>query len=229
MVVAVAAIGAVLAGGTGYAALRGLGLDGGTTHNDAQLPLVTLAPPSSDDLPDDSPSITIPASASASLRKSASASASASPTASPTQTTTTGGSASSAANPTPTPTATRSSGPLAATPSPPPTTSDTAALTADFRTQLGDNSGDIVTVTVTNPGKTAVDDWTVGITVPGADQVVVLSGGVTFRLNGDDLTFAPGSGTSPVAAGGSVTFSFAVAGSPTGSPTGCVINGNACS
>jgi hypothetical protein len=227
-VVLVAALGAVLAGGTGYAALRGLGIGEGTTHKNAEVPLVTLAPTTDPTLPDDSPSIGIPDSASASAQKSASASASVSPSATPTTraTTAANGPASSGVVVIPTPAPTVTNSPHAVKPVPPASSvaSTAAPLTARF-SQVGDDSGYVGTVVITNPGGTAVSGWSVQVTVPGANQVVVLSGGVSARLAGDALTF---SGPS-IGAGGSLTYTFAVSGPLSGPPSGCSINGNACS
>jgi hypothetical protein len=224
-VVAVAALGAVLAGGTGYAALRGLGLDGGTTHKDAQLPLVTLQPTTDPALPDDSPSISLPASASVTAQKSASPSASASASSPAVPTTTpskTSGSTGVVVIPTPAPTVTES--PHVVKPVPPSNSvGATAAPLAARFSQVSNGSGLVGTVTVTNPGAAAVDDWTVSITVPGAGAVAV--NGASVRQNGDGLTF---SGSS-IAAGGSLGFTFTVSGPLSGSATGCTVNGNACS
>jgi hypothetical protein len=226
-IVAVAALGAVLAGGTGYAALRGLGIGQGTTHKNAEVPLVTLAPTTDPALPDDSPTISLPESASATASKTTSASPSVSPSATPTTRATTPANGSTTGVviiPTPTPTVTNS--PHVVRPAPPATSVAGSAtpLTARF-SQAGNGSGFIGTVVISNPGDDAVGGWSVQITADGADQVLVLSGGVSGRLSGDVLSF---SGPS-IDGGDSLTYTFAVAGPLSGPLSGCSINGNACS
>jgi hypothetical protein len=229
-VVVVAALGAVLAGGTGYAGLRALGLGQGTTQKNAELPLVTIAPTIDPSLPDDSPSIGIPSSASASAQKSASASSSASASATTsapgdrTAPAKPSGSSSVVVIPAPTPAATGSSQTVKPLP-PTGSAGDSAApVTARF-TQVGnDEDGYVGTVTLHNPGS-AAPGWTVTMTAPGAGQVTVAGGGVTLRRDGDALTF-----TGPeLDAGGTFTYSFAVAGPLSGPLGGCSVNGAACS
>ncbi|MEV6851579.1 hypothetical protein [Actinoplanes sp. NPDC051411] len=223
-IVVAAALGAVLAGGAGYAGVRGLGLDGGTTHKNAEVPLVTIAPTTDPALPDDSPSIGIPDSASASAAKTASASPSVSATATTpaTHATTTGAPGDSGVVVIPTPTPAKTNSPHVVRPSVPASTGS-SGLTARFK-QVSDADGIVGSVTVTNPGSASAG-WTVQVTVPGATQVVVTTTGVAGHIAGDVLTF---SGPS-IAAGDALTFSFVASGPLSGSASGCSVNGDACS
>jgi hypothetical protein len=227
-VVAVAALGAVLAGGTGYAVLRGLGL-GPTTRTDASVPVVTATPPADPSIPADAPAdaFSIPPSAgdrqstSASPAKTTPATATASPTGAPTQ----------RGNPSPTATVApaKTASPLGAQPAPPTASDSAGPLTANLRVQQDGNTGYVATVTLTNPGATAVADWTVHVTAAGATQVAVVGSGVSVARSGDNLAFTPAAGATPIAVGGSLSFAFAVAG-PTGAqPSGCQVNGTPCS
>jgi hypothetical protein len=224
-IVVAAALGAVLAGGAGYAGVRGLGLDGGTTHKNAEVPLVTVAPTTDPALPDDSPSIGIPDSASTSAARTTSVSPSVSATATTpaTHPTTPGAPGDSGVVVIPTPTPTKTNSPHEVRPSAPASTAAAAALTARF--SQGSNAQGIVgSVTVNNPG-TASASWTVQVTVPGATQVLVTTAGVAGHLSGDVLTF---SGPS-IDAGDALTFSFVASGPLSGSASGCSVNGAACS
>jgi hypothetical protein len=226
-IVVAAALGAVLAGGAGYAGLRTLGLDGGSTHKNAEVPLVTLAPTADPSVPNDSPSIGIPDSASASAAKTASASPSASASATTTPTTrppatTAPATSGTVLPPAPPPTQTTSPHVVLPTVPPSPNSPSPAALAARF-SQGGNGNGLAGTVTVTNSGGSTSGSWTVQMTVPGADEVVVSGRGVSGSLSGSTLTFT-GPALDP---GDSLTFTFVVAGA-TGSATGCSINGAAC-
>jgi hypothetical protein len=227
-VVAVAALGAVLAGATGYVLLRGLGLSP-TTRTDASVPIVT-ATPADPSVAADAPADTFSIPPSASERQSTSASPhpsatttkAASATGTPVQ-----GTNPSLVAPVAPPTATVS--PLSTHPAPTATASKPAApLTASLRSGQS-NGGYLGTVTVTNPGDAAVSDWTVRVDAPGASQVTVVGSGVSLTRSGDELVFTPASGAAPIAAGGSLTYAFAIAGSLSVLPSGCEINGSPCS
>ena len=227
-VVAVAALGAVLAGGTGYAVLRGLGL-GPTTRTDASVPVVTATPSTDPSIPADAPADLFSIPPSASERQATSAPAT---TTTPATTTASPTGAPTRRNSSPATTAApaKTASPLGAQPTPPAAPSDSAGpLTANLRVQPNDNTGFVATVTVTNPGATAVADWTVHVTAAGATQVSVVGSGVSLARSGDNLTFTPASGATPIAAGGSLSFGFAVVGPAGASPSGCQVNGTPCS
>jgi hypothetical protein len=69
----------------------------------------------------------------------------------------------------------------------------------------------------------------VRLTVPGGGAVSVRGGGVSANRSGDTVTFTPASGGGSIAAGGSLSFTFDVAGSLDTLPSGCAVNGVACS
>jgi hypothetical protein len=82
------------------------------------------------------------------------------------------------------------------------------------------------TVTIDNPGASAVSGWRVSLTVPGGNQVRNVQG-VTVAQDGARVVFTPkGAGTVP--AGGSVSFTFAVKGLLAAEPTDCAIDGHPC-
>ncbi|GAA3917530.1 cellulose binding domain-containing protein [Actinoplanes auranticolor] len=82
------------------------------------------------------------------------------------------------------------------------------------------------TVRIENPGTGDVTGWRVALTVPGGNTVTAT--GASVAQDGETVTFTP-SGEAAVPAGGSVTFSFQVAGLLAALPGGCVIDGNPCS
>jgi hypothetical protein len=118
-----------------------------------------------------------------------------------------------------------SSAPTSAPPAP------VRRLTAaySYRTDDGDGAitGYVGTVRVVNPGDTAVTFWTVQLTVPSGATASIESGEVTASLDDTQLTFQPASGA--VAAHGSVSFSFSLAGDLDALPSDCTIDGAFCS
>lgn len=82
-------------------------------------------------------------------------------------------------------------------------------------------------VRVVNSGTADATEWTVGLTVPGGETVTVTSGDVTVVQSGTSVTFRPSGARVP--ASGLVAFSFAVDPVPAEAPTGCTIDGRACS
>jgi hypothetical protein len=81
------------------------------------------------------------------------------------------------------------------------------------------------TVTVTNPNASAITDWQVRLTVPSGADVDVLSGGASASTSGSRVSF----GGPAVGAKSSLTFTFSVQSDSDTQPSGCTINGNACS
>jgi hypothetical protein len=224
-IVVAAALGAVLAGGTGYAALRGLGLDGSTQKN-AEVPLVTIAPTTGPAVPDDSPSIGLPSSAATSGAKttSPSPSVSASATAPATHATTPGAPASTGVVVIAPPSPAKTNSPHVVTPTAPASSNSAsaAAVTARF-SQISDAQGLVGSVVVSDSGSVASGSWTMQVTIPGASAVVT-TGGVSGRISGNVVSL---SGPS-IDAGDSLSFTFTVSGPLTGSASGCSINGDAC-
>jgi hypothetical protein len=83
------------------------------------------------------------------------------------------------------------------------------------------------TITITNPGRQAVDDgWEVILTVPGG--LAVVAKGVDVEQDGDWVSFTPYEDTDPLPSGATLTFTFSVVGLPPAAPSGCAIDGNAC-
>ncbi|MFI1992840.1 cellulose binding domain-containing protein [Actinoplanes sp. NPDC020271] len=109
-------------------------------------------------------------------------------------------------------------GPTGETPEPEPSLS--AVYSYDDTRYAG-------SVHVVNSGKGAARDWTVTLTVAGGETVSVSSGAVAVSQSGSSVTFRPTGGT--VAAGGSVSFGFSLAGEPESAPVGCAVDGVACS
>ena len=217
LVVAVAAAGVLVAGGVGYAVLQPAS-SGGTTATADTLPTTTDAPTDQPLFPDQetSPSA-VPAATRASPSASPSASVSASASASPTP------SRSATSRPT---TGPHSLPTIVLTPKPrtsrsttPPTTPATKPLSAAYSFD-GTSSG---SVTISNPNGSSVANWTVRLTVKG-DNAVSASGASADR-SGDTVTFRGGA----VAANGTLTFSFSISGTVDTPPSGCTVNGNACS
>lgn len=82
------------------------------------------------------------------------------------------------------------------------------------------------TVEVVNAGGGAGGEWTVTLTVPGAEKVNLTGGDVRMSQSGSAVTFRPAGAGLP--AGGSLTIGFRIDGMPGEPPTGCTINGTAC-
>lgn len=99
-------------------------------------------------------------------------------------------------------------------------------LSASYGYQF-DDTGYRGSVRVSNTGTVAATDWTVALTVPGAETVTVTSGAVTAGQSGSAVTFRPSGAGVP--ASGSVSFSFTLAPAPTEPPTGCALDGRPCS
>jgi hypothetical protein len=120
--------------------------------------------------------------------------------------------------------------PVAAAPTtqaaPPPA----APLRASYRTTasgllgLAGYRGEI---TLTNPNRTAVTDWTVVVELVGNNQVEAADGAVYLQLD-KTVTFIPADTGNVVPAHGSTTFTFEVRGLLTDDPTACTVNGRAC-
>jgi hypothetical protein len=84
------------------------------------------------------------------------------------------------------------------------------------------------TVRITNSSGAAASGWTVRLTVPLTNTVTVHTGAVTMSREGPTIVFTPAPAAAPVAAHGSVTFSFELAGALSALPTGCTIDGDPC-
>ncbi|XVU23353.1 hypothetical protein ACQPZJ_39820 [Actinoplanes sp. CA-054009] len=225
-IVALAAAGVFLAGAAGYIVLRPSSSSSPSTAAVATSAPAETAPPTEEAAPVAEPTTTAP-SASASP-----ASTSASPTtAAPTTEAATTQPAAPVAPVTVKPSATTPAArPTTATPAPTktlvpaPTTSAAAPLTAVYGFDNGD-SGYVGTVTVNNPNSTAVTDWQVRLTIPSGATISVLSGGVSASAGGSRVTFSG----SAIGARNSVTFTFGMESDGDDLPSGCTINGNACS
>ncbi|WP_203766834.1 cellulose binding domain-containing protein [Paractinoplanes deccanensis] len=226
-IVALAAAGAFLAGAAGYIALRP---DSSSSQPTAG-GVVTSAPAATTD-----PALDAPAAEPTTTAPSASASpVSSSPSPTTAAPTTTAPTTEAAAAPTlkaPTvPATTRPSttAPTTAAPTrttaPAATTPAAAPLTAVYGFDTSGDSGYVGTVTVNNPGSTAVTGWQVRLSVPSDAEITVLSGGVTASTSGSRVTF----GGAAIAARDSVTFTFSMRSDGDDLPSGCTINGNPCS
>ncbi|GAA0423688.1 hypothetical protein Aca07nite_22900 [Actinoplanes capillaceus] len=102
----------------------------------------------------------------------------------------------------------------------------TPVLSASYGYQF-DDTGYRGSVRVSNTGTMAATDWTVALTVPGAETVTVTSGAVTAGQSESSVTFRPSGAGVP--ASGSVSFSFTLTPAPTEPPTGCALDGQPCS
>jgi hypothetical protein len=230
-VVVLAAAAVVVSGGAGYALLHNVGQQA----NSAQ-PATPTASPSADpslDLGDPSTPRADPVSKSPSASASASPSATASATATPTRTATATPTRTTSpviANPlTPTSSAAGSPSPRSSTTSAAPTA---APLSATY--SFVDDGGDPVTgyagtVRITNPRSTATSSWTVRLNVPDGGPVTVRGGNVVANGSGGTVTFTPASGSGSIGAHSSLSFTFDVGGSLDTLPSGCAVNGVACS
>jgi uncharacterized protein YndB with AHSA1/START domain len=108
-----------------------------------------------------------------------------------------------------------------------------APLAATYRQEAAHLGGYTGRVTLTNPGQTPVDGWTVVMTIPMAVSLPILGsnvrvlGGASHRQDGETVTFTPASETRLVGPGASVSFTFEVDG--LAKPTACTVDGRACS
>jgi uncharacterized protein YndB with AHSA1/START domain len=84
-----------------------------------------------------------------------------------------------------------------------------------------------VDVTVSNQGGASVQGWTVTMRLSGVNLIVVDLGGATHAKQGNDYAFTPNPGTASIPPGGSVHFSFTVAGVES-SVVSCSIDGAPC-
>jgi endoglucanase len=100
------------------------------------------------------------------------------------------------------------------------------ALAAAYRTVstwIGGYQGE---VTISNPGQVASGAWTVAITLPLLGLTVNGAQGADYRQSGRITTFTPTATTGAISPGSSVRFAFSVNG--VGQPTGCSVDGRAC-
>lgn len=88
-------------------------------------------------------------------------------------------------------------------------------------------AGYVGTVDLTNPGAAERAGWRLRLTVPGGN-VVSSDGPVTVVQDGERVTFTPRGDAGTVPPGGSVSFTFQVAGILAAEPSGCALNGRAC-
>ncbi len=138
------------------------------------------------------------------------------------------------AQPTPTAPGETSSAPTPATSSTPIPSSDVVVnnspLTATFTYRANGKPGAITgyvgTIHVHNPNTYPVASWTVRVTAPAGSVASIRSGAVTLSDDDGRLTFRPSSGA--ITAHGSVSFSFAEAGTLAALPSSCTIDGVVC-
>ncbi|MFF5078946.1 cellulose binding domain-containing protein [Actinoplanes sp. NPDC000266] len=225
-VVALAAMGVFLAGAAGYIVLRPDSSSSPTTAAVAtSAPVETAAP--TEDAPVAEPTTTAP-SVSASPASTSASPTTAAPTTEAATTAPPVANAPATVKPSPTAPAAR---PTTASPAPTktlvpaPTTTASAPLTAVYGFDNGGDGGYVGTVTVNNPNAAAVTDWQVRFTIPSGATITVLSGGVSASAGGSRVTF----GGATVGARNSVTFTFGMESDGDDLPSGCTINGNACS
>ncbi|MEV6924063.1 SRPBCC domain-containing protein [Dactylosporangium sp. NPDC051485] len=129
------------------------------------------------------------------------------------------------------PAATRSSAPVAS-PTPSPSTPSTVGLaqpTATYKTENLTLTSYRVTLTITNPGPAAADDWTVAIVLPLLDLNVRNVDGAVMSRSGLRVIFTPVDATRTIAPSASAAFRFEVAGlGVRNGPFTCQINGHPC-
>jgi hypothetical protein len=106
-------------------------------------------------------------------------------------------------------------------------------LTAAYVEESAHLGGYTGRVTVTNPGPTPADGWTVVVQIPMAVSLPILGstvrivGGATHRQDRGAVTFSPTGDTRLVPPGESVSFTFEVDG--VAKPTACTLDGRPCS
>lgn len=86
-------------------------------------------------------------------------------------------------------------------------------------------------VTITNPGTTARDGWTLTVTLPRSSLWINQVSGATATQREAEWTFVPDAATRTIPAGGQVTVAFEVHGATLidAAPTDCRIDGSPCS
>jgi hypothetical protein len=106
-----------------------------------------------------------------------------------------------------------------------------AKLTAHLSGQAGQVGGYDGQVTIGNPGEVTVSGWNVTVTLStdGPGEPTVTASGATAQSHGSTVTFTPTGDTRTVPAHGAVQFTFHVEALVGGQPTGCSIDGRACS
>ena len=114
----------------------------------------------------------------------------------------------------------------------PPRATGTAAagparLTASYGYTLDEQTGYAGSIRLRNSGDAEAGDWTVRLTVPGGEQVLVTGGDVEVSQSGTDVTFRPSS-PAGLDAGSSAGFTFTLDRVPARPPAGCTVNGTAC-
>jgi hypothetical protein len=110
---------------------------------------------------------------------------------------------------------------------PPP--ASPAALVASYATENVTLLNYTVAVTISNPGRGPVSDWTLVITLPRRTQAVAQVEGAETSRDGATWTFVPSAKTRRVPAGGAVQVRFRVDGALLdAAPTACTINGAPC-
>jgi hypothetical protein len=147
-----------------------------------------------------------------------------------------GSSASASPNPSASPSASRSASakPSSARPSASRSASAgpvPAKLTAHLSGQAGQVGGYDGQVTISNPGEVTVSGWNVTVTLStdGPGEPSVTASGANAQRRGSVVTFSPTGDTQTVPAHSSVHFTFHVEAVVGGQPTGCSIDGRACS
>ncbi|WP_239143231.1 cellulase family glycosylhydrolase [Actinoplanes philippinensis] len=100
-----------------------------------------------------------------------------------------------------------------------------SAETAAFAVQSTWNNGYQAQVTVNNNTSSPISTWKVELTFP-AGTTVSQSWNATQAGSGSTWTFTPAGWNATIAAGASTSFGLIVNG--TGRPTGCLVNGQAC-
>ncbi|MEV0902341.1 cellulase family glycosylhydrolase [Actinoplanes sp. NPDC049802] len=100
-----------------------------------------------------------------------------------------------------------------------------SAETATFRVANSWSSGYQGEITVSNPSSSAISTWKVQLTLP-AGTSVTQAWSSTLTTSGNTYTFTPAAWNGTIAANSSANFGFIVTGA--GRPTGCVVNGQAC-
>lgn len=228
-VLALAALAVMLAGGTGYALLRGTGSDNAAAASarpSTDASPSPSVPPGDTAAPNGEPVHTAPASPAATTTPPpATVAVSAAPTV------ITVVPAPATAQPVRTVAPAPSIAPTTATPAPTGTSASPSVtpLTAAYSYRTDDDDADPVTgylgtIQVTNPGDTAAGPWTIRLAVPSGTTATVETGDITTTYDGNTVTFHAGT----IAAHGSTTFTFTLSDPLDALPTTCTINGTAC-
>jgi cellulose binding protein with CBM2 domain len=101
-----------------------------------------------------------------------------------------------------------------------------SVLTAAYHTESSRLGGYRGSVTIINPSRDTVSGWTVVMTLAPL-SLAGEAAGVQRTQHGQIVTFTPTTDTRLITPGGNVVFTFEVDG--VGSPSGCTIDGKACS